>query len=34
MAHANPFSTFKLPYLSNDIKNTPMQGVLTLEIEL
>jgi hypothetical protein len=34
MVHANPFSTFTLQLFSNDIKNTPMQGVLTSIIEL
>jgi hypothetical protein len=34
MAHARPFSTFKLQELSNSIKNTSRQGVLTSIIEL
>jgi hypothetical protein len=34
MAHARPFSTSSLQDLSNDIKKTSRQGVLTLEIEL
>jgi len=34
MAHARPFWTTTLQDLSNGIKNTPMQGVSTLEIEL
>ncbi len=34
MAHASPFSTSTFRYLSNDIKNTPMWGVVTLAIEL
>ncbi len=34
MAYARPFWTFKLQDLSNDIKNTPMRGVLTPVIEL
>jgi hypothetical protein len=32
MAHARPFWTFTLQDLSNGIKNTSMQGVLTHEI--
>jgi hypothetical protein len=34
MAHARPFSTSTFQDLSNDIKNTSGQGVLTLAIEL
>jgi hypothetical protein len=34
MAHARPFSTSSLQDLSNGIKKTSRQGVLTLEIEL
>jgi hypothetical protein len=34
MAHARPFSTSTLKYLSNDIKNTSRQGVLTIAIKL
>jgi hypothetical protein len=34
MAHARPFWAFILQDLSIDIKNTSMQGVLTLELEL
>jgi len=34
MAHARPFQTSTLRDLSIDIKNTPMRGVLTLEIKL
>jgi hypothetical protein len=34
MAHARPFWTFTLEDLSIDIKNTPIQGVLTPEIKL
>jgi hypothetical protein len=34
MAQKNPFSTSTLQYLSNDVKNAPMRGVLTLAIEL
>ncbi len=34
MAHARPFWASKLQDLSNGIKNTPMQGVLTPELEL
>jgi hypothetical protein len=30
MAQARPFKTFTIQDLSNDIKNTSMQGVLTL----
>jgi hypothetical protein len=33
MAHASPFSTFTLWYLSNVIKNTSMRSVLTPTIE-
>jgi len=33
MAHARPFWISKLQNLSNGIKNTSMQGVLTLAIE-
>jgi hypothetical protein len=34
MAHVRPFWAFTLQELSIDIKNAPMQGVLTLELEL
>jgi hypothetical protein len=34
MTHARPFWTSKLQDLSNDIKNTPMRGVLTPAIKL
>jgi len=34
MAHTRPFSTSTLQDLSENIKNTSRQGVLTLEIEL
>jgi len=34
MAHARPFWASTLQDLSIDIKNTSMQGVLTLELEL
>ncbi len=34
MAHASPFSTSTLRYLSNVIKNTMMRGVFTPAIEL
>jgi hypothetical protein len=34
MAHARPFRTSTLQDLSNDIRNTSMQGVLTPAIEL
>jgi hypothetical protein len=34
MAHARPFSTSTLQYLSNGIKSISRRGVLTLEIEL
>jgi hypothetical protein len=34
MANARAFSIFKFQDLSNDTKNTPMQGVLRLAIEL
>jgi len=34
MAHARPFWTSTLQDLFNDIKNTPMQGVLTPAIKL
>ncbi len=34
MVQASLFSTFRLRQLSNDIKNAPMQGVLTFAIEL
>jgi hypothetical protein len=34
MTHASPFSTSMLRFLSNDIKNAPMRGVLTPIIEL
>jgi hypothetical protein len=34
MAHARPFWAFAFQDLSIDLKNTSMQGVLTLELEL
>jgi hypothetical protein len=34
MAHARPFWTYALQELSNDIKNIPIPGVLTLAIKL
>jgi hypothetical protein len=34
MVHARPFSTSTLQHLSNDVKNTPMSGVLAPAIEL
>jgi hypothetical protein len=34
MAHARPFWASTLQELSIDIKNTSMQGVLALELEL
>jgi hypothetical protein len=34
MTHARPFWTSTLQEISNDIKNTPMQGVLTPAIKL
>jgi hypothetical protein len=34
MANATPFSLSTLQDLSNETKNTPMQGVLVLAVEL
>jgi hypothetical protein len=34
MTNARPFWTFTLQELSNDTKNTPMQGVLASTVEL